>query len=221
MAKQNDPKATTTAPIRSNEVPDDLKAEGFTVANPEELFWKCADPEAQIKLGQDLPPGSANVLRGIVLGREKRKPDPEDDGRQGDQFFYHVVLTAPAILYGRRGADGSSPAHNCAAGFMAWVDERWDLQRMVHMLPKRDATGKIVSVTEAILTPLRKVPAPKGSRWEIRLMAREVPASRVEVPLLEMPQVGAKGDELPPADNSKAIPSKGGGAAIDTEGHAV
>jgi len=216
MAKET--KETVKAPVRTNEIAPDLKAEGFTIANPEELFWKCSDPETPIKLGADLAPGVANVLRGIVLGREMRQADPEDDGRERDQYYYHVVLTAPAILYGRRAADGSSPAHQCAAGFMAWVDERWDLQRMIHMLPKRDASGKIVSVTEAILTPLRKVAAAKGSRWEIRLMSRPVPVEKVEVPLLDMPAVGA----LPtaPEPGGKALPARAGGT-IETTGETV
>ncbi len=182
--------------------------DGFTRINPDFFFYKV---ETEKQVG-DTVTLERHRLRGILLARAMR-PENERDreenaerGRLGQPpkskgFFYVVQLTAPCTVFNHE----KEPVQG-KPGTIVWLDERYNMRGLRHLLPKVDGEGAILRFTEIGVKPSKKVDTSNGQKvWKIELYKKEHVATEESRMLLASPDIetmARQGDEF--ADNEES-----------------
>lgn len=124
--------------------------------------------------------GKPAKFRGLLLGTRER-PQEEDDKKLGKdpQLYFLVQLTAPSLANDADAPKGVKQIVELPAGAILWVDVRFDMQRALGYLPRRDMSG-MPTMTEIIYEPTKKIAIGGGrTMWKGDLQHRHIRGSGI------------------------------------------
>jgi hypothetical protein len=172
--------------------PMDFEKDGGVRINPDFYFYKT-QTELEVNGVTQL---EKHRLRGYLLGRALRPlgdndlTDNEKRAASGlppkpPTYFYVVQLTQPCAVFShdKERIEGKP-------GTIVWLDERHNMARLRHLLPRVDDKGQIVHVTEIGVLPTKRVTTSNGFNvWKLELYKWEHDVTTESRLLLASPDI--------------------------------